>query len=108
LAATSSAGASRNFSAFSSFASSVSTARRRAPSPAQACSRKAARRLASTSSAASYTFAIFCQRSGSIKLLAAQLAEQPTPGELPVAQHGVTGDLQDLGRFLHAETAEEA
>src|SRR6266436_2317387 len=82
-------------------------ARRRASSPQQACSRKAVLALFSSFSAESYTRSIFCQRSGSIQALPAQLATQPILGQLPVAHHCVAGNLQDLSRFLQIETTEK-
>src|SRR5713226_8353347 len=107
-AATSIAGTSRKLSSFSCCARSNCTARRSASSSPQACSRKASLALFSSFSAESYKRSIFCQRSGSVQPLPAQLATQPILGHLPVAQHGVAGNLQDLSRFLDIETAEKA
>jgi hypothetical protein len=37
-----------------------------------------------------------------------QCAQEPGPREAPVAVDALLGDLQDVGGFFHAETAEEA
>src|SRR6478672_3177807 len=103
LAATSSAGDSMNFSAPFSRDSNASTSRRRASSPAQEFRRNTGRRLSSTSRAAWYKRSMRCQRSGSITLLLAQLAQEPHLGQLPISHHRVGRNLQHLGGFLHAQ-----
>src|SRR6266852_2398091 len=88
LAATSSAGVSMNFSARFSRDSKTSTSRRR-PS--------------STSSAAWNKRSMRCQRSGSITLLLAQLAQEPNLGQLPISHHRIGRNLQHFGGLLHAQ-----
>src|SRR6266851_9930542 len=102
LAATSSAGVSMNFSARFSRDSKTSTSRRR-PSCPQASRRNAGRRPSSTSSAAWNKRSMRCQRSGSITLLLAQLAQEPNLGQLPISHHRIGRNLQHFGGLLHAQ-----
>src|SRR5947208_3785386 len=108
LAATSSAGVSMNFSACFSRDSNASTSRRRASSPSQAPCRKVGRRLSSTSSAAWHKRSIRCQRSGSITLLLAQLAQEPNLGQLPISHHRIGRDPQHFGCFLHTQPSKKS
>src|SRR5579863_10553224 len=41
-------------------------------------------------------------------LLLTQLADEPGPGQFPVAHDALGRNLQDLGRFFHAQAAKKA
>src|SRR6266849_1811774 len=108
LAATSSAGLSRNLPACSSDASRERTSRSSVSSPAHACRRNASRSSGARSITDCNTSSTCFHRSESIGGPASQFAVEPGPGRPPVALHGDRRHFEHFGSLFHAESAKEA
>src|SRR6266699_3509737 len=108
LAATSSAGFSRNFPACSSDINRERTSRSSARSPPHACRRNASRSSGARSITDCSTLSTCFHRSESISGPASQFAVEPGPGRPPIALHGNSRYFEHLGSLFHAEPAKEA
>src|SRR5258708_21162168 len=108
LAATSSAGFSRNFPACSSDINRERTSRSSVRSPAHACRRNASRSSGARSITDCSTLSTCFHRSESISGPASQFTVEPGPGRSPVALHGDSRHFEHLGSLLHAASAKEA